>query len=75
VRWEPPSGAARTILRGGGFTLACVAQAGPGLLAVCDRERTAPGVRLFELPAGDERTVRPIDVGLPPWQVRMLEGE
>lgn len=75
VRWEPSAGAPRTVLRGSGFTLACVAQAAPGLLAVCDRERAAPGVRLFEAPSGDERTTRPIDVGLPPWQVRVLARE
>jgi len=75
VRWEPPAGPARTIRRGSGFTLACVAQVAPGLLAVCDRERTAPGVRLFETPTGVERTERPIDVGLPPWQVRVLERD
>ncbi|MBN1772288.1 MAG: hypothetical protein JXB32_13550 [Deltaproteobacteria bacterium] len=75
VRWEPPAGPPRTIVRGSGFTLSCVAEVAPGLLAVCDRERTAPGVRLFELPSGVERTVRPIDVGLPPWQVRVLSRE
>ena len=75
VRWAPPTGPARTIRRGSGFTLACVAQVAPGLLAVCDRERTAPGVRLFEAPSGRERTERPIDVGLPPWQVRVLDRD
>lgn len=75
IRWAPPSGPARTVLRGSGFTLACVARVAPGLLAVCDRERTAPGVRLLETPAGGERTERPIDVGLPPWQVRLLERD
>lgn len=75
VRWEPPAGPARVIRRGSGFTLACVARVAPGLLAVCDRERTAPGLRLFETPSGLERTDRPIDVGLPPWQVRLLERD
>lgn len=75
VRWEPSAGPARTVMRGSGFTLACVAQVAPGLLAVCDRERTAPGVRLLEAPTGTERTARPLDVGLPPWQVRVLERE
>jgi DNA-binding beta-propeller fold protein YncE len=72
VRFDPADGSRRTIVVGTGFTLSCAAEVETGVLAVCDRTRTAPGIRLFGLD-GVERTVAPIDVGLPPWQVRVLD--
>jgi hypothetical protein len=74
VRFDPADDSRRTLVTGSGFTLSCVTVVGPGLLALCDRTRTGPGVRLFSLPDGAELTDHPVDVGLPPWQVRVLEG-
>ncbi len=73
LRFDPADGSLRTVVTGTGFTLSCVAVVDAGTLALCDRTRTSPGVRLFSLPAAVELTERPIDVGLPPWQVRVLD--
>jgi hypothetical protein len=73
VRFDPADDSLRTVVAGTGFTLSCVARVDDGTLALCDRTRTVPGVRLFSLPDGVELTEHPIDVGLPPWQVRVLE--
>jgi len=73
VRFDRADGSVRTIVIGTGFTFSCLARVDDGTLVLCDRTRTAPGVRLFSLPDGVELTERPIDVGLPPWQIRVLE--
>ncbi len=46
-----------------------------GILYVCDRKATAPGVRLFDTGAGDAplNDNRPLDVGLPPEEVIFIE--
>jgi len=75
VRFDPADDSRRTFVTGSGFTLSCVTVVDPDLLALCDRTLTDPGVRLFSLPDGAELTTNhPIDVGLPPWQVRVLES-
>jgi outer membrane protein assembly factor BamB len=74
VRYDPADGSLRTAAADPGFAFSCVARVSGDLLGVCDRTRTRPGVRLFELPDGSERTAAPIDVGLPPWQIRSLRA-
>jgi hypothetical protein len=72
VRWDPADGSRRTILAGTSLLLPCVVPIPGARIAVCDRTRESPGLRLFDL-AGREQG-EPIDVGLPPWAVRVLES-
>lgn len=72
VRLDSAGGSPRVLRSAPGYALTCVADAGAGRMAVCDRTPTAPGVRLFDAATSAETMTAPIDVGLPPWQVRVL---
>jgi len=72
VRWNPADGSRRTIVAGADLLLPCVVAIGGDRVAICDRTTDAPGLRLFTLD-GVETTGHPIDVGLPPWLVRVVE--
>ncbi|MBI5489690.1 MAG: hypothetical protein HY905_20320 [Deltaproteobacteria bacterium] len=72
VRWDPADGSRLTIVSGASLLLPCVVPIDGGRVAICDRTNDAPGLRLFTLD-GVETTTQPIDVGLPPWLVRVVE--
>ncbi|MBI5498623.1 MAG: hypothetical protein HY907_00140 [Deltaproteobacteria bacterium] len=72
VRWDPDDGSRRAIVSGASLLLPCVVPIAGERVAVCDRTDDAPGLRLFTLD-GVETTARPIDVGLPPWLVRVVD--
>ncbi len=72
VRFDPSDGSVRRVAASSGFVHSCVQFVADGVVAVCDRTRSAPGVRLFDAASGSEMTRAAIPVGLPPWQIRRL---
>lgn len=63
------AGAVQILLAPGGWVLGGLALDDRGELWVADRSPTSPGVRIFDAASGTELTARPIDTGLPPFQI------
>ena len=72
VRWDPADGSRRTIVAGTSLLLPCVVPIPGPRVVVCDRTRESPGLRFYDLEGRQQG--EPIDVGLPPWAVRVVEA-
>lgn len=73
VSFDWQTGDAETVWRPGGFTVEDIElHEASGQLFLCDRSYALPGVRVFDL-AGEELTPGPLDVGLPPHDLLLVD--